>query len=273
MGRFGRDGLLALPLNLLGRLLIATSLLMLLAGCLFSSSKAYAPLPEEAKTELQQMGLSLGSPLYIRIFKLEAEMEIWMQRPTGDYAKFRTYPICNWSGDVGPKVREGDKQAPEGFYIVTARQMNPNSEHYLSFNIGFPNAYDRAHDYTGSFLMVHGGCLSSGCYAITDDAIQELYILAREAFAKGQREFPIHAFPFRMTSEAIAFRSGHKWEAFWQNLRQGYDAFEKTRRPPIVGVKNKRYVFFTDELAVPDAFRTASAKDPLAPRLISGLQN
>ncbi|MGH6873972.1 MAG: L,D-transpeptidase family protein, partial [Aestuariivirgaceae bacterium] len=135
------------------RLIIASGLLMLLAGCLFSPSKAYAPLPEEAKTELQKIGLTLGAPLFIRIFKLEAEMEVWMQRPSGEYALFRTYPICNWSGDVGPKVREGDKQAPEGFYIVTARQMNPNSEYYLSFNIGFPNAYDRAHDYTGSFLM------------------------------------------------------------------------------------------------------------------------
>ncbi len=257
-------------LNLLRRCMIAVSLLVLLAGCLFSSTKAYAPLPEEAKTELQQTGLSLGAPLYIRMFKLEAEMEVWLQRASGEYALFRTYTICNWSGDVGPKIREGDKQAPEGFYIVTAGQMNPNSEHYLSFNIGFPNAYDRAHDYTGSYLMVHGGCRSSGCYAISDDAIQELYILAREAFAKGQREFPVHAFPFRMTEEAMAFRSGHKWEKFWQNLREGYDVFEKTRQPPVVGVKDKRYVFFSDRMAIPEAFKTASAKNSLAPQLITG---
>lgn len=265
-----------LPSSLIGmcrRLPVGALLLVLLGGCLFSGSKAYAPLPEEAKTELQQFGLSLGAPLYIRIFKLEAEMEVWMQRPTGEYALFRTYPICNWSGDVGPKTREGDKQAPEGFYVVTARQMNPNSEHYLSFNIGFPNVYDRAHDYTGSYLMVHGGCRSSGCYAITDDAIQELYILAREAFAKGQREFPIHAFPFRMTKEAMTFRAGHEWEPFWKNLKEGYDAFEKAKRPPVVGVKNKRYVFFADAESVPNAFKTASAKDPLAPRLITGGTN
>jgi murein L,D-transpeptidase YafK len=252
-----------------GRALIAALIVVALGGCLFSSSKAYAPLPEEVKAELQQKELSLGAPLYIRIFKLEAEMEVWMQKASDDYVLFRTYPICNWSGDVGPKMKEGDKQAPEGFYIVTARQMNPNSEHYLSFNIGFPNAYDRAHGYTGSYLMVHGGCRSSGCYAITDEAIQELYVLAREAFTKGQREFPIHAFPFRMTQDAMTFRSGHKWELFWQNLREGYDAFEKSKRPPIVGVKNKRYVFFDDAQAVPDSFRTASS-DPKAPRLITG---
>lgn len=252
-----------------GRVLIAALIVIVLGGCLFSSSKAYAPLPEDVKAELQQKGVNLGAPLYIRIFKLEAEMEVWMQKASGDYVLFRSYPICNWSGDVGPKMREGDKQAPEGFYIVTAGQMNPNSEHYLSFNIGFPNAYDRAHGYTGSYLMVHGGCRSSGCYAITDEAIQELYILAREAFTKGQREFPVHAFPFRMTQEAMTFRAGHKWESFWQNLREGYDAFEKSKRPPIVGVKNKRYVFFNDAQAVPDSFRTASS-DPKAPRLITG---
>ena len=255
--------------DIAGRVLIAALIVVLLGGCLFSSSKAYAPLPEDVKAELQQKGVNLGAPLYIRIFKLEAEMEVWMQKASGDYVLFRSYSICNWSGDVGPKMREGDKQAPEGFYIVTARQMNPNSEHYLSFNIGFPNAYDRAHGYTGSYLMVHGGCRSSGCYAITDEAIQELYILAREAFTKGQREFPVHAFPFKMTQEAMTFRAGHKWDSFWQNLREGYDAFEKSKRPPIVGVKNKRYVFFNDAQAVPDSFRTASS-DPKAPRLITG---
>jgi murein L,D-transpeptidase YafK len=258
--------------DFLRRLLTAAALLTALSGCLFSSSKAYAPLPDEAKGELQRLGLNLGAPLYIRIFKLEAEMEVWMQKASGDYALFRTYPICNWSGDVGPKEREGDKQAPEGFYIVTAEQMNPNSEHYLSFNIGFPNAYDRMHGYTGSYLMVHGGCRSSGCYAITDDAIQELYILAREAFAKGQREFPVHAFPFRMTKDAMAFRAGHKWEDFWTNLKAGYDAFEEIKRPPVVGVKDRRYVFFTDAEAVPEVYKTASA-DPRAPRLISGWKN
>ena len=172
------------------RVAAALVVLVLLAGCLFTPSKALAPLPEETRTELALKGLALGAPLYIRLFKLEAEMEVWMQGSSGAYQLFRTYPICNWSGDVGPKIKEGDKQAPEGFYVVTASQMNPNSKFYLSFNIGYPNAYDRSRGYTGSALMVHGGCRSQGCYAITDEAIQELYILARDAFAKGQREFP-----------------------------------------------------------------------------------
>ena len=257
----------------IGRTGAALVVLVLLAGCLFTPSKALAPLPEETRAELAAKGLVLGAPLYIRLFKLEAEMEVWMRGPSGAYQLFRTYPICNWSGDVGPKVKEGDKQAPEGFYVVTARQMNPNSKFYLSFNLGYPNAYDRARGYTGSALMVHGGCRSQGCYAITDDAIQELYILARDAFATGQREFPVHAFPFRMTEEAMAFRAGNQWQAFWKNLKQGYEIFEQTRLPPLVGVKDRQYVFFADERTVPDEFRTANANDPLAPRLISGWQN
>jgi murein L,D-transpeptidase YafK len=255
------------------RLVAALSVLIVTAGCLFTPSKALAPLPEETRTELTAKGLDQGAPVFIRLFKLEAEMEVWLQKASGGYQLFRTYPICNWSGDVGPKIKEGDKQAPEGFYVVNARQMNPNSKFYLSFNIGYPNAYDRAHGYTGSYLMVHGGCRSQGCYAITDEAIQELYILARDAFAKGQREFPVHAFPFRMTKEAMAFRAGHQWHDFWENLKLGHDLFEKNRVPPVVGVKDRRYVFFADEQTVPDEFRTANASDPLAPRLISGWQN
>jgi murein L,D-transpeptidase YafK len=251
----------------------ALAMCVLLAGCLFTPSKALAPLPEETRADLTAKGLSLGAPLYIRLFKLEAEMEVWMQGASGAYQLFRTYPICNWSGDIGPKIKEGDKQAPEGFYVVTARQMNPNSKYYLSFNIGYPNAYDRSRGYTGSSLMVHGGCRSQGCYAITDEAIQELYILARDAFAQGQRQFPVHAFPFRMTKESMAFRAGHQWYSFWQNLKEGYDIFEQTRLPPVVGVKQQKYVFFADERAIPEDFTTANVNDPLAPRLISGWQH
>lgn len=260
-------------LHNLGRICVALGLLVFLAGCLFSPSHAYAPLPEGTKAQLAGAGIPVGAPLYIRIFKLEAEMEVWMQAADGNYKLFRTYPVCNWSGDVGPKTKEGDKQAPEGFYVVSARQMNPNSNYYLSFNIGYPNAYDRAMGYTGSYLMVHGGCRSAGCYAITDDAIQELYILAREAFAKGQTDFPIHAFPFRMTSEAMAFRAGSRWIGFWKNLKEGYDIFEKTKQPPVVGVKDRHYVFFQNEMAVPQDFKTANSSDVMAPHLVSGWQN
>lgn len=229
----------------LPRILAILALILPLSGCLGSMHKALLPLPEPVQAELQQAGLELGAPIYVRIFKLEAQMEVWMRKADGQYQLFRTYDICNWSGDLGPKLKEGDKQAPEGYYIVTAKQMNPNSKFHLSFNIGFPNAYDRHHKRTGSALMVHGGCLSKGCYAITDAAIQELYILAREAFMAGQREFPLHAYPFRLTTENLKIHKNSKWRSFWVNLKQGYDMFEKSKVPPIAGVSNGRYVFFT----------------------------
>jgi murein L,D-transpeptidase YafK len=231
-------------MRMLVRWLFAFGLLLPLAGCLATIEKAQAPLPETTRAELAAMGVALGAPVYVRIFKSEAQLEVWMGKADGTYQLVRTYDICNWSGGLGPKVREGDKQAPEGYYIVTARQMNPNSEYYLSFNIGFPNAYDRAYGRTGSALMVHGGCLSKGCYAITDEAIQELYTFAREAFAQGQREFPLHAYPFRLTTESLKLYKRDRWYSFWANLKEGYDMFERTRVPPVAGLKNKRYVFF-----------------------------
>jgi len=242
---------------------------IVLVGCM-TDDRALQPLPEPAKAELAVRGLKLGAPLYVRVFKAESEMEVWLGRSDGEYTLFRTYPICNWSGDLGPKTREGDKQAPEGFYMVAARQMNPKSRNYLAFNIGYPNAYDRAHGYTGSALMVHGGCRSAGCFAITDAAIKELFVLAREAFTAGQREFPVHAFPFRMTEENMAIREGNRWHPFWENMKQGYDVFEISHRPPVVGVRDQRYVVFLDDQFVPPEFRIQSAGATSAARLING---
>jgi len=246
-------------------------LLLGLSGCLTGTHRSMAPLPDETKAELSAKGLTLGAPVYVRIFKLENEMEVWLRNASGVYTLFRTYPICNWSGDIGPKTKEGDRQAPEGFYVVNARQMNPNSNYYLSFNIGYPNAYDKARGYTGSYLMVHGGCRSVGCYAITDDAVQELFSLAREAFTAGQRDFPVHAFPFRMTEDNLAFRGSNPWEPFWRNLKEGYDLFERNRRPPVVAVRDQRYVFFPDEQSIPPEFRLQPVSaDPASPQIISG---
>ena len=139
------------------------------------------------------------SPMLVRLFKQEAELEVWKQNRSGRFALLKTYPICRWSGDLGPKVREGDRQAPEGFYAITPAQMNPTSAYYLSFNTGYPNAYDKALGHTGSELMVHGDCSSRGCYAMTDEQIAEIYALGREAFFGGQTSFQFQAYPFRMT--------------------------------------------------------------------------
>ena len=140
----------------------------------------------------------------IRAFKKEAELEIWKLKADGRYAYLKTFPMCRWSGQLGPKVREGDRQVPEGFYAITPGSMNPNSAYYLSFNVGYPNAYDRAWGHTGGAIMVHGICSSAGCFSMTDKQIEEIYAITREAFAGGQRAVQMESFPFRMTAENLA---------------------------------------------------------------------
>ena len=199
------------------------------------------PLSKDAMMLLGKKGMTVDSPIFVRIFKEESELEIWKARDDGHYYHFKTYPICTWSGDLGPKLVQGDKQAPEGFYQIHKSQMNPNSSFHLAFNIGYPNAYDRAHGRTGSALMVHGKCKSAGCYAMTDALIEEIYALARDQYADGKESFPVHAYPFRMTDENMARFKGHQWYAFWQSLKEGYDAFEATRQVPAVTVCERRY--------------------------------
>jgi murein L,D-transpeptidase YafK len=191
---------------------------------------------------LDKGGVALGAPVYLRIYKLESELEVWVQKD-GGFERFATYPICYWSGRLGPKLKEGDRQAPEGFYTVDKDALNPNSRMHLSFNLGFPNAYDRGKGRTGSFLMVHGGCSSIGCYAVTNDVVDEIWAFVSAALDNGQARIPVHAFPFRMTERNLRLRSGDKWNGFWADLKKGSDLFEKSRIPPKVSVCDGRYVF------------------------------
>jgi len=190
---------------------------------------------------LGKKGMKPEAPIFVRIFKEESELEVWKQRDDGRFHHFKTYPICTWSGELGPKLAQGDKQAPEGFYTVSQTQMNPNSSFHLAFNLGYPNAFDRAHGRTGSALMVHGKCTSAGCYAMTDALMEEIYALAREQFDAGHESFRVHAFPFRMTDANMARHKGAKWYDFWRTLKEGYDHFEATRQPPPVTVCQRRY--------------------------------
>lgn len=196
--------------------------------------------------ELQAAGFSLGDRAYVRIFKREHRLELWLQRTDGRYALFRDYDICRFSGELGPKLKEGDKQSPEGFYRVSAKQLNPNSRHHLSFNLGFPNAFDRQLGRTGSALMVHGGCSSVGCYAITDANVDEVYAVVEAALGKGQDAVDVHVFPFRMTATALAAEGGNTWAPFWRNLKAGYDLFEADSVPPRVGACRGEYRFGQD---------------------------
>ena len=207
------------------------------------SARANAPLPAATLALMSEKGMNKSSPILIRAYKKEAELEVWKKDGSGRYALLKTYPICRWSGQLGPKVREGDRQAPEGFYNITPAQMNPNSNYFLSFDTGFPNAYDRANGRSGSYLMVHGACSSRGCYSMTDEQIAEIYALGREAFSGGQRSFQFQAYPFRMTPENMAKHRKDPNIAFWQMLKRGSDNFEVTREEPKVGVCGRQYVF------------------------------
>ena len=206
------------------------------------SRAAVARTTPRIEAELQPLGLTPGSPIFIRVFKWSRELELWVE--AGErFGLFKTYEICTFSGDLGPKLRTGDKQSPEGFYFVNAGRMNPSSRFHLSFNLGYPNSYDRSLGRTGSALMVHGNCVSVGCYAMTDRGIEEIYTLAEAALRNGQDFFRVHVFPFRMTPENMHRHQGSRWAQFWENLKEGYDWFERTGRPPNVEVVNKRYVF------------------------------
>jgi murein L,D-transpeptidase YafK len=192
---------------------------------------------------IDQKGMDKNSPILLRIFKEESELEIWKQNRDGKFALLKTYPICRWSGELGPKVREGDRQAPEGFYFITPELMNPRSSYYLAFNLGYPNEFDRAHGRTGAHLMVHGDCSSRGCYAMTDEQIQEIFALARESFDGGQLAFQVHALPFRMTAKNMARHRNNPNLAFWRMLKEGNDHFELAKTQPKVDVCEKRYIF------------------------------
>lgn len=194
------------------------------------------------RDSMHREGFVLGAKVFIRIFKKERVLELWMLKSDGRFHLYRRFPICAFSGDLGPKLREGDLQSPEGVYRVSREQMNPNSRYHLSFNLGFPNAYDRAHGYTGSYLMVHGDCVSRGCYAMDDRQIEIIYAIVSEAHQRGQRAVDVHVFPFHLTEENLEAYRDHRWFDFWQMLAPIYRSFEEARLPPVVEVKNKRYV-------------------------------
>ena len=191
---------------------------------------------------LAEKGLKLGSPVLLRAFKSESELEVWI-RKDGDYVKFATYPVCHWSGTLGPKLREGDKQTPEGFYTVTRGQMHHVGRWPRSLNLGFPNVFDKVLARNGSNILVHGGCSSVGCFAMTNSVIEEIYSFTDQAISGGQTFVPVHVFPFRMTDENMELQKDSTWQSFWANLKEGYDIVERTQRPPRVSVCEGRYKF------------------------------
>ena len=207
------------------------------------ADKANAPIPAATLALMSARGTDAASPIVLRAYKKESEIEVWKRNAAGRYVPIKTYPICRWSGQLGPKTKTGDRQTPEGFYTVAKSQMNPNSRYYLSFDVGYPNAYDRAHGGTGSAVMVHGVCSSMGCFAMTDRSVGEIYAIARDALKGGQAAFQFQAYPFRMSAENMARHRTDPNYPFWQQLKEGADRFEALGEELQVGVEGGRYVF------------------------------
>lgn len=191
---------------------------------------------------LAAAGLKPGAPVFVRIFKQERLLELWI-RSGEKYQLFHTWPVVAQSGTLGPKLAEGDRQAPEGFYFVPPGMLHPSSRFHLGFNLGYPNVFDRSHGRTGSFILVHGSDVSIGCFAMTDPGIEEIYTLVEAALKAGQPFFRVHVFPFRMTDANLKAHAKSPHLDFWKNLRTGYDWFETHRVPPDVSVREGRYVF------------------------------
>ena len=204
-------------------------------------------LPLSGTPDLSQLserlaakGLKIGSPVMLRAFKSESQFEVWVRRDDS-YVLFATYPVCHWSGTLGPKQREGDKQTPEGFYTVTRGQMRHIGRWPRSLNLGFPNVYDQVQARNGSHILVHGGCSSIGCFAMTNAVIEEIYAFVEQAIAGGQTFVPVHVFPFRLTDQNLAEQAHSPWHSFWANLKEGYDYVERTHRTPKISVCDARY--------------------------------
>ena len=234
----------------------------LLAGCTTSAleleDRGNDPIPRRLLGEMRDLGTAADAPVLVRIFKKESELEVWKRTASGTYALLKTYPMCRWSGRLGRKTREGDRQAPEGFYEVSLGRLNPRSQFHLSFDLGYPNRLERALGYTGSNLMVHGACSSSGCFAISDESMGEVYAVVRDALRGGQRAVQVQSYPFRMTAANMLAHRSDPNHPFWTNLKEGYDAFETRRRPPKVEACGGTYAFDAQ-------FATPPSSDPRAP--------
>lgn len=196
----------------------------------------HLPPPENrpaAAREHSQMLFAehFGKAVFIRIVKEARHLELWCREKNGVWKILKEYEIAGMSGTCGPKTAEGDLQAPEGFYRVYPGSMNPKSKYHLAFNIGYPNAYDKQLNRTGSLIMIHGGSASKGCFAMTDRSIEEIYTMVNEAFEAGSEYVPVQIYPFEMTEERMRKESTSTHYSFWQHLLPGWQHTEATGTP------------------------------------------
>lgn len=221
--------------------------------------RAPKPDTEAISARDARLGLKERAPAYIRLFKATSELEVWLQRKDGRFVLFKRYPICFWSGTLGPKTTEGDRQTPEGFYTITRRSSHWSHKWSHAFNLGYPNSFDRKSGRSGSYILLHGGCSSIGCFSMTNTVMAEIHFLVTEALRGGQRRVHVHIFPFRMTAASLKRHADSPWTEFWRDLKTAYDSFETTRVPPEVALCDGRYVVrdgSTDQNGDPGSLRS-----------------
>ncbi|MEQ1653308.1 MAG: murein L,D-transpeptidase family protein [Hyphomicrobium sp.] len=221
---------------------VAISAAMAATNAVAAEPAAAKPISSDIQTLIKTRAIAPSAPIYIRVFKEESELEVWKARNDGRYVAIKTYPICKWSGTLGPKQALGDHMAPEGFYGFTSAGLKPDSKYHLALNVGYPNALDRALGRSGDFIMIHGQCVSVGCFAMTNDLIEEIYALARESLEGGAERVPVHIFPFRMTATNIKRHADHPATLTWGPLKEAFNDFSRTQEPPRIGVCGSRYV-------------------------------
>ncbi len=208
---------------------------------------AFAEKADSVKALFTGKGLSYPPrEIFLRAFKLERELDLWAKDSNCDtFTLVKTYDFCTSSGTPGPKRRQGDLQIPEGFYHIN--KFNPYSNFHLSLGINYPNQSDRMLGVRGNLggdIFIHGSCVTIGCIPITDDKIKELYIIAVMAKSSGQTEIPVHIFPAKLSKSRFAelnvnYSGSPSLIAFWQNLREGYNYFEKFRKLPAIGLNGE----------------------------------
>lgn len=200
-----------------------------------------ATTPQQASNHYSSKPPVAGDKIYLRLFKQERRLEMWFQHQNQPYQLYKSWEICTYSGGLGPKKAEGDGKSPEGFYATQKNLLNPHTNYHLSFNIGYPNSYDRAKGYTGSYIMIHGKCVSIGCYAMTDENIEQIYSFVTQALNNGQKQIPIHIFPFEMNQANMQKYQTSIYYPFWLELKPAYDLFEQHRRLPKIEIRNQQY--------------------------------
>ena len=201
-------------------------------------ASAWKLVKPQVETKLKSTGVSKSDfYLFLRAFKQEKQLEVWVSSSAnGPFSLLETYDVCAASGNLGPKIKQGDQQVPEGVYYID--RFNPQSSFHLSLGLNYPNSIDRKRSGSqnpGGDIFIHGACVSIGCLAITDTYINELYVLAALAKSGNPQNIPVHIFPFRMNDQAMQLvdrmQANNQWKLFWENLAIVYQHFELSKNP------------------------------------------